>query len=111
VPEPLAALTIVLAPAANRDIGEVLIWSRQVFGVRAAARYRNLLKQALRDIAADPERAGSKPRPELSTGVRTYHILFSRDRARSESGPVHKPRHLIVYRTRDRKTLEILRIL
>lgn len=40
-------------------------WTVQEFGVRAARRYDALIKQPLKDIAADPERPGSKKRPEI----------------------------------------------
>jgi hypothetical protein len=39
-----------------------LVWILERFGERAVARYRDLLKQAIRDIAADPGRPGSKER-------------------------------------------------
>jgi len=72
VPEPGNALRIVLAPIARIDIREALIWSRERFGEGAAARYRELLKQVILDIADDPERPGSQDREELAPGVRTY---------------------------------------
>jgi toxin ParE1/3/4 len=68
---------IVLSPDAQRDIREALKWSRERFGERAAVRYRDLLKQALRDIAVEPQRPGSRDRPDLAQGVRTYHLYFS----------------------------------
>jgi len=37
---------IVLSPAAQRDIRDVLQWSAKKFGEHAAARYQALLKQA-----------------------------------------------------------------
>ncbi|MGO9271697.1 MAG: type II toxin-antitoxin system RelE/ParE family toxin [Terriglobia bacterium] len=92
MPKSGARPQIVLAPAARRDIREALKWSEEKFGSRAAQRYRALLKQALRDIAADPERPGSTERAELSSGARTYHLRFSRDRARA-GGAVKNPRH------------------
>jgi toxin ParE1/3/4 len=84
----------------------MLVWSHERFGERAAARYQDLLKQALRDIAADPERPGSRERPELARGVRTFHLSLSRGRARGEFGIVRKPRHFLVYRVA--KTWSIL---
>jgi toxin ParE1/3/4 len=72
-------MRIVVAPVARSDIREALIWSRERFGESAAARYRALLPQALRDISADPDRPGSKERPDLARGIRTYHLFFSRD--------------------------------
>ena len=105
-----AGLKVVLAPSARRDIREALQWSEDRFGTRAAARYRALLKQALRDIASDPERPGSTERPELSSGARTYHLRFSRERARA-GGVVKNPRHFLLYRRRDEGTIEVARIL
>ena len=80
------------------------------FGARAAIRYDALIKQALNDIAADPERPGSNERPELMlTGLRTYHLRFSRNRV---SGPsVKAPRRFLVYRRRDGGVVEVARIL
>jgi toxin ParE1/3/4 len=87
-----------------------LKWSEERFGRRAAVRYRALLKQALRDIADDTERAGSTGRPELSTGARTYHLRFSRDRVRV-GGAVKNPRHFLLFRWRDAGVLEAARVL
>jgi toxin ParE1/3/4 len=102
--------TVVLSRIALADIREALKWSEQTFGRRAAARYRALLKQAIRDIATDPERPGSKERPELSRGARTYHLRFSRERARA-SGSVRTPRHFLLYRRRDDGAIEVARVL
>ena len=99
-----------LAPAARQDIREVLKWTEQNFGEAAAARYKTLIKQAVRDIAADPERPGSKERPEIMTkGARTYHLEFSRSRV--SGSRVKEPRHLLLYRRRDDGVIEVARIL
>lgn len=87
----------ILSPAALRDLREILLWSLKSFGIAAAARYRALLIQALRDIEADPLRAGSRKRPELAEGARTYHLAFSRDTVQGQR--VKEPRHFILYRT------------
>ena len=85
------------------------MWSQERFGDRAAKRYRDLLKQALGDIAADPERPGSKQRPDLARGVRSYHL--SRDRARGDLGVVGTPRHFLVYRRRGEAGIDVVRVL
>jgi toxin ParE1/3/4 len=103
-------MRIVLAPATWSDIREALAWSQERFGERAAARYAALLRQALRDIAADPERTGSKARPELARGIRTYHLFFSRNRVRG-TGVVKTPRHFLVYRQRGDDLIEVVRVL
>ena len=85
-------------------------WSLREFGEDAALRYGALLTQAFSDIGADPERPGSLQRPELAKGVFVYHLRFSRDRARSDLGVVHHPRHFLVYCRRGH-VVEILRVL
>ncbi len=99
-----------LAPAARHDVRDVLRWSEQKFGKAAAGRYRALIKQAVRDIGTDPERPGSKERPEIMIeGARTYYLEFSRSRV---SGPgVKEPRHFLLYRRREDGVIEIARIL
>lgn len=111
MPESGRRLRIVLSPSARSDIREALLWSQERFGERTAARYRDLLKQALRDIAANPERPGSRERAELARGIRTYHLFFSRDRARSDLGIVKNPRHFLVYRRRGEDVIDIVRVL
>jgi toxin ParE1/3/4 len=99
-----------LAPAAGQDLREVLRWSEQNFGESAAKRYRALIKQAMRDIGADPERPGSKERPEIMVrGARTYHLEFSRNRVSGTK--VKEPRHFLLYRRRDDCVIEVARIL
>jgi toxin ParE1/3/4 len=104
-------LRIVLAPSAQNDIREALIWSQERFGQRAAERYGDLIKQALRDIVADPHRPGSAERKDIARGVRTYHLFFSRERARGSWGIAKKPRHFLVYRRRGEDIIDILRVL
>jgi toxin ParE1/3/4 len=96
---------------ARNDIREALIWSRERFGENAAGRYRDLIRQALVDLAADPERPGSAERRELARGIRTYHLVFSRDRVGGAAGVVRRPRHFVVYRCWDGDRIEIVRVL
>jgi toxin ParE1/3/4 len=86
-----------LSQLARSDIIEILVWSKERFGAAAHDRYRALLVTAIGDIASDPTRVGSKSRPELGDGVRSWHIRHSRDRSPAE--PVHTPRHFLVYKS------------
>lgn len=88
-----------LSAAAQDDLLGILAWSQQQFGDLARLRYEALVATALRDVAAQPERVGSAPRPELGAGVRSWHLRLSRERARTDTGVVHRPRHFLVYRT------------
>ena len=100
----------ILAPAARQDIREILRWSEQEFGETAAARYRALIKQAVRDVAEDPKRPGSKERPEIMIeGARTYHLQFSRSHASTPG--VREPRHFLLYRSREDGVVEVARVL
>ena len=103
---------VVLSLQARRDLREILIWSQARFGRDAALRYEDLIIQALRDIAADMECPGSKDRSDLQAGIRSYHLSFSRERARTSLGIVQNPRHFVIYRPRDSQSaIDILRIL
>ena len=73
----------VLAPAAERDIEEILRWSDEQFGEQARMRYEALLVRAILDVSEEPERAGSCQRPEISDSVLTYHLSYSRERVDS----------------------------
>jgi toxin ParE1/3/4 len=108
VAKPKVGQRIVLSPAARQDIRDILLWSIDKFGTKAAARYRALLIQCLRDLAIDPLRPGSKTRPELADNARTYHLALSRSGA--EGQHVKAPRHFILYRITSNH-LEIARIL
>ena len=99
-----------ISPAARQDIRDILAWTQENFGERLADRYYALLIQVLRDIAEDPERIGSKERPEvLPPGARLYHFHFSRNRVAGER--VKSPRHFVLYRRLVDGKLEIARIL
>ena len=106
------AVKAVLSIQARRDLREILIWSQAKFGRDAALRYEDLIVQALRDIEADMERPGSQSKSDLQKGIRSYHLSFSRERARSALGIVQSPRHFVIYRGREgQSVIDILRIL
>jgi len=68
-----------------------------------------IIRQALREIEADPERPGSQERPETMTnGAMSYHISLSRTRVSGIT--LKEPRHFILYRRED-GLVEVARIL
>jgi toxin ParE1/3/4 len=87
-----------LSPAAQADIVDLLAQTQERFGELGRLRYERLLVTALRDLAVDPDRIGTVRRPELGDNVCSYHLRYSRDRARHESGIVRRPRHLLLFR-------------
>jgi len=110
VPKPPKKYEVRLTGPAKRDLSGLMEWTVQEFGERAALRYDTLIKQALKDIEADPERPGSKEWPEIMIqGARTYHLEFSRSRV--SGSRVKEPRHFLLYRRRDDGVIEVARIL
>ena len=101
----------ILAPAAQRDIEQILAWSQEQFGEQARLRYEALLVRAIWDVVEDPNRAGSHTRPEIAAGARTYHVRHSRDHAAGKPGRVSRPRHFLLYRTMPDGQVEIGRVL
>lgn len=87
-----------LSDAAQRDVLDILAWRQEQFGEAARLRYEALIIAALRDVASQPDRPGSLERPELGTGVRSWHLRLSREHAKPALGIVRRPRHFLVYR-------------
>lgn len=100
-----------LSEAAQSDIIGILGWTHTTFGAAARKRYEKLLVTALRDVARDPFRSGTSLRPEVADDVRSYHLRYSRERARSETGLVKYPRHLLLYRVLNPDLVGIGRVL
>ena len=99
-----------LSPATEQDLETILAWTHEQFGEDARLRYEALLVQAIVDVAADSERAGCQPRPELAESAFTYHLAFSRDHV-TAGGRVRRPRHFLLCRTTSDGTIEVGRVL
>ena len=104
-------LTLRLSLHAEEDIVSILAWSLDKFGGAACRRYEALFVASFDSLCKNPEKFGSIARPEFGDSVRTYHLRFSRDEARTAEGIVHRPRHLLVYRLPGEQELEVVRIL
>lgn len=87
-----------LSGAAQADVIDILAWTERRFGEAARLRYERLMVAALRDVAEQPERAGSIARPELGAGVRSWHLQLSRAHVGKGTMAVRKPRHFLIYR-------------
>jgi toxin ParE1/3/4 len=103
------ALRLRLAGPAQNDIEDVLAWSELNFGVTARRRYEALMARALRDLANDPARIGVRQRPELGSGVFSYHLFHSR--RRTSTHKVQSSRHLLLARMGEAGFIDILRVL
>lgn len=92
-----------LSDAAQADVIDILVWTHERFGHAARLRYESLIVAALRDVATQPDRPGSIARPELGSGVRSWHLRLSRDHAASGADVVRGPHHFLVYRLQSRR--------
>jgi len=100
-----------LTDSARNDIVAILTRTHEQFGETARRRYEALIVTALRDVATDPVRPGTRAISELGEGVRCWHLRGSRERARTPEGTVGRPRHLIIYRPEAENRIAIGRIL
>jgi toxin ParE1/3/4 len=103
--------TVHLSLHAEEDLIEIFAWSLDRFGESAFRRYLHLLTVALNDLGENPERTGSIARPEYGANQRTYHLRFSRNKARTSEGIVLRPRHLAVYKVLNEHEVEVMRFL
>lgn len=87
-----------LSDSAQADVVSVLAWTHEQFGETARLRYESLIVAALRDVATQPDRPGSIPRPELGAGVRSWQLRLSGHHAAAGAAVVRRPRHFLVYR-------------
>jgi len=87
-----------ILPAAEAEIIDILLWSEEHFGEAARKRYEMLISTAIDDIATNPNRIESRAKPDFGRGTRSWHLRFSRTRARVNGRMVSNPRHVIFYR-------------
>lgn len=100
-----------IARDAASEIEQLLTHSAATFGVLARARYEQLIAVALESIRQDPILPGSVARDDLRVGLRALHLTHARAKARRRGRTVLRPRHFIIYRVVDEKTVDILRML
>jgi toxin ParE1/3/4 len=95
---------IRLTAAAEVDFQGILRWTLEQFGEVQAQVYADTLSSALESLAAGPKVIGAKARNDIAKGLFTLHV--------ARHG--RKGRHFIMFRIgrdKDRKVIEVLRIL
>ncbi len=100
-----------ISNAARADIVDILKLSQTQFGDQARQRYQALILAALRAIAGTPYCIGSHDRDELAQGLRSYHLIYSRQQAKHLNGMVKSPRHIVFYRVASDDVIEVVRLL
>jgi toxin ParE1/3/4 len=97
--------------AARADIVDILRLSPTQFGDQARQRYQALILAALQALASTPYRIGSHDRDELAPGLRSYHLIYSRQQAKHPNRTVKSPRHIVFYRVANDDLIEVVRLL
>jgi toxin ParE1/3/4 len=104
-------MEVIVAPKARGDIASILAWTEKHFGPLTFKCYAKLIGTAIEQIAENPERTGSNPRPEIGENCRTYHLYFSRKSAGLAGDRIRQPRHLLLYRVIGPNIVEVGRVL
>ena len=97
--------------AARADMVDILRLSQTQFGDQARQRYQALILAALQALADTPYPIGSHDREELAPGLRSYHLVYSRQQAKQPHGTVNNPRHIVFYRVANDDVIEVVRLL
>ena len=100
-----------ISNSARADIVDILRISQTQFGDQARQRYQTLILTALQALASAPYCIGSHDRDELAPGLRSYHLICSRQQAKHPHGTVRNPRHFVFYRLADDDLIEVVRLL
>ena len=104
-------MEVLIAPQARGDIASILAWTEANFGPPVVRRYGKLIATAIEQVAANPELAGSRQRPEIADHCRFYHLFFSRKSAGRAGDRIGRPRHFLLYRVTESGIVEIGRVL
>ena len=98
-----------LARPAQIDLANILATSAARWGTDGRQRYAAVLADAMRQVAAEPDGPLTKKRPDLRSGVRSFHIRYAR-RSR-EGARVRRPVHVLYYRVAEEGVIEVVRVL
>ena len=63
----------------------------------------------MRQVAAEPDGPLTKKRPDLRSGIRSFHVRYARRSA--EGATVRRPVHVLYYRVAEEGVIEIIRVL
>jgi toxin ParE1/3/4 len=98
-----------LARPAQIDLANILATSAERWGAEGQQRYAAFLAAAMRQVAAEPDGPLSKRRPDLRSGIRSFHVRYARRSA--QGGKVRRPVHVLYYRVAEDDVIEIVRVL
>jgi toxin ParE1/3/4 len=98
-----------LARPAQIDLANILSMSVERWGAAGRQRYAAVLAAAMRQVAAEPDGPLTKNRPDLRSGIRSFHVRHARRSA--QGATVRRPVHVLYYRVAQAGVIEIVRVL
>src|SRR5215469_7275691 len=98
-----------LSRLAQADLADILATSARRWGIESRQCYGAMLAAAVRRLAAEPAGPSTRTRSELASGLRSFHLQYSRAGARKAS--VRRPVHIVYYRMIAPELIEIVRVL
>ena len=98
-----------LARPAQIDLAHILATSAERWGTEGRRRYAALLAAAMRQVAAAPNGPLTRKRPDLRSGICSFHVRYACGSA--EGVQVRRPVHVLYYRVAEEGAIEILRVL
>lgn len=98
-----------LARPAETDLINILATSAERWGTEGRQRYAAVLGAAMRQVAAEPDGPLTRKRPDLRSGIRSFHVRHAHRSA--STATVRRPVHVLCYRVAEEGVLEIIRVL
>jgi toxin ParE1/3/4 len=98
-----------LARPAQIDLVDILSTSAERWGPEGRQRSAAVLIAAMRQVAAEPDGPLTRKRPDLRSGIRSFHVRHARRSA--EGATVRKPVHVLYYRVAEEGVIQIVRVL
>ncbi len=98
-----------LARPAQIDLANILSMGAERWGSESRQRYAAVLAAAMREVAAEPDGPLTKKRPDLRSGIRSFHVRHAR--RSGEGARVRRPVHVLYYRVAEQGMIEIIRVL
>ena len=98
-----------LARPAQIDLANILSMSVERWGAEGRQRYAAVLAAAMRQVAAEPDGPLTKNRPDLRSGIRSFHVRHARRSA--QGAKVRRPVHVLYYRVAEEGVIGIIRVL
>ena len=98
-----------LARPAQIDLANILSISAERWGAEGRRRYAAVLVAGMRQVAAEPDGPLTSKRPDLRSGIRSFHVRYARRSA--EGAKVRRPVHVLYYRVAEQGVIEIVRVL